>query len=72
MLDNNDHPDPVRLIGVVYIVDSAFGAAASGLDSLGASGSEIDIACRIDSRVDLTASNSPSMLILRADIKEAM
>jgi hypothetical protein len=63
VLYNNDHSDSIGLVGIVDVVDSAFCAAASGLDDLGATGGEVDIACGIDSRVSLAASNCSAMSV---------
>jgi hypothetical protein len=72
MLYNNNHSDSVGLVGIVDVVDSAFDAAAGGLDDLSATGSKVDIACGIDARVGLAACNCSAMSVLYADMREAI
>jgi hypothetical protein len=72
MLHNNNHTNPIGLVRVVYVVDSPFGAAASRLDDLGATSGKVDIACWIDSRVGLAASDCPALSVSYADMKEAI
>jgi hypothetical protein len=45
MLNNNDHADSICLVGIVYVIDGAFGTSTSGLDDLSSIGCEVDVAC---------------------------
>jgi hypothetical protein len=71
MLNNNDHAESTRLVGIVYVVDSAFSTSTSGLDDLGSIGGEVDIACWVNSWVGLAARNCPTVSVSYADMKEA-
>jgi hypothetical protein len=69
MLNNNNHADPARLVGIVDVVDCAFSTSTSGLNDLSSIGSEVDIACWIDSWVGLAARNYPTVSVSYADMK---
>jgi hypothetical protein len=72
MLNNNDHADSIRLVGIVYVVDGAFGTSTSGLDDLSSIGCEVDITCWVDSWVGLAARNFPTVSVSCADMKDAI